>query len=58
MKTGMRTPAPPGVRDTKQADLPKFEKFVPEKEQVDPICKTPDESVIKTVKDQKNQKVP
>jgi hypothetical protein len=41
----------------KQVEMTKFKKFVPEKEHVDWICKTPDSSVIKTIKDQKNQKV-
>jgi hypothetical protein len=57
MKAGMRTLVPPGVRDIKQVEMTKFKKFVPEKEQVDRIYKTPDSSVIKTIKDQKNQKV-
>jgi hypothetical protein len=53
----MKTLAPPGVRDIKQVEMTKFKKFVPEIEQADPIYKTPDESIIKTIKDQKNQKV-
>jgi hypothetical protein len=57
MKAGMRMLVPPGVRDMKQVEMTKFKKFVPEKEQLDRICKTPDSSVIKTIKDQKNQKV-
>jgi hypothetical protein len=51
MKAGMRTPVPPGVRDTKQVEMTKFKNLVPEKEQVDRMCKTPDSSVIKTIKD-------
>ena len=53
----MKTLGPPGVRDIKQVEMTKFKKFVPEIEQADPIYKTPDASIIKTIKDQKNQKV-
>ena len=53
----MKTLTPPSVRDIKQVEMTKFKKFVPEIDQADPIYRTPDESVIKTIKDQKNQKV-
>ena len=53
----MKTLTPPSVRDIKQVEMTKFKKFVPEEDQADPIYRTPDESVIKSIKDQKNQKV-
>jgi hypothetical protein len=53
----MKTLTPTGVRDIKQVEMTKFKKFVPEIEQADPIYKTPDQSIIQTIKDQKNQKV-
>ena len=53
----IKTLTPPSVRDIKQVKMTRFKKFVPEEDQVDPIYRTSDESVIKSIKDQKNQKV-
>jgi hypothetical protein len=56
-KATMKTLTPPSVQDIKQVEMTKFKKFVPEIDRADPIYKTPDEGVIKTIKEQKNQKV-
>jgi hypothetical protein len=53
----MKTLTPPSVWDIKQVKITKFKKFVPENYQADPIYRMPDGSVIKLIKDQKNQKV-
>jgi hypothetical protein len=37
--------------------MTKFRKFVPDIEKANPIYKTPEESIIQSIKAQKNQKV-
>ncbi len=57
-KATMQALTTPSVWDIKQVEMTKFKKFVQEIDQVDPICSTPDESMIKkTIKDQKNQNI-
>jgi hypothetical protein len=53
----MKTLTPPTVGDIKQVEMTKYKNVLPEMVQSNPIYRTPDESVIKTIKDQKNQKV-
>jgi hypothetical protein len=53
----MKTLTPPSVWDIKQVEMTKFRKFVPEIDQADPIYIMPDKSIIKLIKEQKNQKV-
>ena len=53
----MRTLPVPRIRDINQVEMTKFKKFVPEAFQLNPIYKTPDSSVTKKIKDEKNAKL-
>jgi hypothetical protein len=53
----MKALTPPIVCNIKQVEMTKFRKFIPEIDRADPIYRMPDKSVIKSIKEQKNQKV-
>jgi hypothetical protein len=56
-KATMKTLMTPSVWYIKQVEMTKFKKFVPEIDRADPIYRMPNNSVIKTIKEQNNQKV-
>jgi hypothetical protein len=53
----MKALIPPVVCDNKQVEMTKLRKFVPDIEKANPIYKTPEESIIQSIKAQNNQKV-
>jgi hypothetical protein len=53
----MPTLVPPGIKEIKQVEMLKYKKFVPAIYQTDVIYKVPDESIIKNIKDAKNERV-